>query len=205
MIKNIVFDIGNVLKDWIPSLDAYFGPEKAKRTAAAIWGSGLWNQMDMGIIDEEEILSQMISRDPECREQILYFWNHLEIVCGRFDYAGPWIQALKDAGFKVYFLSNYSRRLREQVPETLYFLPLMDGGIFSCDVKMMKPDLRIYAELCKKYALVPEECLFIDDKQENIDGAIAYGMKAIRFDGYNASYPVIMKYLSEERSANAVK
>ena len=60
----------------------------------------------------------------------------------------------------------------------------MDGGVFSCDVGLIKPEPEIYQLLCSKYGLKMEECVFIDDKQANTDAAKALGMQAITFRGY---------------------
>ena len=75
----------------------------------------------------------------------------------------------------------------------LDFLPYMDGGIFSCYVKMAKPDHAIYHCLCEKYGLNPSECLFTDDMPENIQAAKKCGFQAILFEGYDKTYPAVME------------
>ena len=66
-------------------------------------------------------------------------------------------------------------------PWALEFIPLTDGGVFSCFEKITKPDPEIYLRLCKRYSLKPEECVFIDDTQKNVDAAQKLGMKGIHF------------------------
>ncbi len=200
MIRNVVFDIGQVLKGWHPErISAMFPPDVAKAVYDAVFTSGHWVEMDLGIMDDEAVFEKMIAKAPQYKEEILFFLNHLIEVSERFDYSIPWITQLKELGYHVYFLSNYSRHLRKTVPQTIDFLTFMEGGIFSSDVKLMKPDSKIYELLCNTYGLVPGESLFIDDSQANVDGAIAIGMKAIRFDGYEKSYDKIMMFLQEER------
>ena len=80
-------------------------------------------------------------------------------------------------------------------PEVLDFLPYMDGGLFSCHAKLIKPDPAIYQRLCEKCDLIPEEALFIDDNAANIEAAKRFGLHAIRFEGYEKSYGEIMDYL----------
>lgn len=196
-IKNIVFDIGRVLKGWNPDLVPFFGEKAGKETYDAIWTSGLWAQIDLGIIPDDELLRQMIAKSPQREKEIRWVWDHLDHISEYYSYSAPWIRSLKKEGYHVYYLSNYSERVRKQVPHTLEFLPEMDGGVFSCDVKMVKPDPAIYQYLCKKYGLIPEECLFLDDVQENVDGAIRIGMHSLRFEGYEKSLPVIRAYLKE--------
>ena len=69
-------------------------------------------------------------------------------------------------------------------PDVLDFLPHMDGGVFSCYVQLIKPDPEIYRTLMDKYDLKAEECVFIDDREENVVAARELGMQAIRFENY---------------------
>ena len=196
MIKNIIFDIGLVLVNWHPVLDSIFDKQTAEVVQGVIFESGLWEYLDHGLEDDEIVFEEMIRKAPEYREQIMYILNHLHRIAEQYDYAKSWIQELKDLGYHVYYLSNYSRHLRKTEPELTDFVPMMDGGIFSADVKLVKPDPKIYELLCSQYNLVPAECLFIDDRQENVEAAIRCGMKAIRFDGYGLSYDEIMLFLA---------
>ena len=111
-------------------------------------------------------------------------------------YARQWIAELKQKGFGVYYLSNYSVFLREACPEALEFTKTADGGVFSCDVQLIKPDRAIYAALCEKYHLNPAECLFVDDNPKNIAAAKAFGMQTVLFESYEKQYPEIMKLLA---------
>ena len=53
----------------------------------------------------------------------------------------------------------------------------------SADIHIVKPDIRIYEHLLKTYKLTPEECLFIDDRADNVAGAKSAGMNAVQFNG----------------------
>jgi putative hydrolase of the HAD superfamily len=194
---SIVFDIGNVLIDWNPHLGGVFDPDTAAAVEQAIFGSGLWCSMDLGIEDDRAIMEKMVAQQPEYREQIWQILEHPEIVVKQMEYAKSWIKDLKKRGYGTYYLSNYSRYLREAQPQVLDFVPMLEGGIFSCDVNLVKPDRRIYELLLERYHLVPEACLFVDDRQDNVDGAIACGMRAVRFDGYEQSYAQVMQTLED--------
>jgi epoxide hydrolase-like predicted phosphatase len=91
------------------------------------------------------------------------------------------LQELKQQGYRVFYLSNYSHYTMRSNPEVLNFLPHMDGGVFSCHVKLIKPDPAIFHALFDKYGLAPEECLFVDDQPDNIWASKRLGMKAIRY------------------------
>jgi putative hydrolase of the HAD superfamily len=193
--RNVIFDIGNVLMDWRPRLGGVFDEDTVAVVERAIFDSGLWTSMDYGIEDDREIIEKMVAQAPSYREQIWYVMEHLDLLAEQFDYTKEWIAELKGQGYGVYYLSNYGKYLREQQPQVTDFTPLMDGGIFSCDVHLVKPDRRIYELLCERYNLVPEDCVFVDDRQDNVDGAIAVGMRAVRFDGYEQSYELVMRAL----------
>jgi putative hydrolase of the HAD superfamily len=197
MIKNVIFDIGDVLIRWNPKLGSVFDGDTAAAVEDAIFGSKLWDCLDLGVEEDETIFEKMCALAPSYREQVRYVIDHLDILTGQQDYAKGWIRELKGKGYHVYFLSNYSRHLRQTQPQVTDFVPLMDGGIFSSDVQLVKPDKRIYALLCERYQLVPGECLFIDDRQDNVDAAITCGMHAVRFDGYEQSYGTVMRALED--------
>lgn len=71
----------------------------------------------------------------------------------------------------------------------------MDGGIFSCDVKHIKPDKAIYKELCSTYHIKPEECIFVDDNEANVKAAMEFGMRAIQFTRYEAAKALLDEQL----------
>ena len=198
MIKTVIFDIGNVLIDCRGEeyMCEMFGRELAGPVGAATFGKPYWRQLDQGILGGEEATERMVSDTPELEKEIRRAMEHVGNCLFKQDYAIPWIQELKEKGFQVLFLSNYSGFLREKNPGVLDFLPYLDGGIFSYEVKMIKPDPAIYKCLIERYGLVPEECIFIDDLEENVEAAKELGIHGIVFKGYKNSYEVVMERLS---------
>ena len=73
----------------------------------------------------------------------------------------------------------------------------MDGGVFSCEEKLTKPDIRIYERLCEKYGLVPSECLFTDDLAANIEGAKKVGFNGVLFESYEKNYAEITEMIKK--------
>ena len=86
---------------------------------------------------------------------------------------------LKKQGFSLYFLSNFPADIFEEIRSGYYFFKYFDGGIISAEAKLSKPDSRIYKKLMKKYSLLPEESLFIDDLEANVKAAESIGMKGL--------------------------
>ena len=82
-------------------------------------------------------------------------------------------------------------------PEVLDFLPLLEGGVFSCDVKLIKPQREIYECLAKKFHLNSSECVFLDDIERNIQAARDFGFNAIQFVTFQQAKNDLDKFLSE--------
>ncbi len=187
MIKNIVLDVGRVLAAWEPE-DAMrrmgFDEETVRAVADATVRTPDWDEMDRGALDDEEILARFIARDPSVSKEIRQFVEHVGTAIHRFDYTMDWIARMKENGYRVYILSNYAARTFEQTKEELSFLSLADGAVFSFEIRKIKPEPEIYQTLLSNYGLKPEECLFLDDRPENAEGARALGMNAICFQGY---------------------
>ena len=206
MIKSIVFDIGNVLmrwgyKDWIRTI---YDEETANMVTKSLWDRGYWEKLDQGVWKPWNALSAAINYIPEYEPHIREAFGRVGECLERYDYAIPWIRELKELGYRVYYLSNYPRFLRRLRPDVLDFVPETDGGVFSCDVQLLKPDAAIYARLCAEYGLEPEECLFIDDTEKNCEAARRFGMQAIRFENYEISYPKIMGALKRARCGRPI-
>ena len=199
MIRNMVFDIGNVLMDfrWKEYMRSLFGENEAliQNINQGIWNNGCWAAMDKGEMDGAATLRSAVAFAPQYEKEIKLTLDTVAHAFHKFGYAVPWVQELKGMGLNVYYLSNYSAFSIAANPDVLDFIPCMDGGVFSFEVKAVKPEPEIYRCLCDKYGLKPEECLFTDDVPANVKGAQACGFQGIVFEGYEKTYPVIMKAL----------
>lgn len=200
MVRNVIFDIGRVLIgfEWMDYVHSVLDSEEDIRIVnEAMWKSGIWNERDRGVISEEEALNQMIAQAPDHEAQIREVEERSGEGILRKDYAIPWIEELKTRGFHVFFLSNYSRRVMKLGWNALDFLPYMDGGIFSCEVKMLKPEPGIYSKLLHDYALNAEECVFIDDNPNNIEAASKMGFRTVLFEEREQAVRDLERILSE--------
>ena len=200
MIKTVVFDIGNVLMkfDYMPYIRSLLKDEDTVyRVNGAIWRSGCWGDLDLGR-DVDTVYARMLEVEPEYRREVQLAFENVGQCMFRMDYAIPWIRELKGRGYRVLYLSNYSYYAMQANPDVLDFLPCMDGGVFSCEVGMVKPDPGIYRTLFEKYDLQPSECVFLDDFAENVTAARECGMNAILFDNYTHARNKLEQLLSAE-------
>lgn len=187
MIKTIIFDIGRVLVDWDweEYLRGLFDEDTAKAVGEAYFMHPDYNEFDRGVLSTEEILQRFIKTAPNLEEEIRLCFSRMGETVVQREFAIPWIKELKEKGYQVLFLSNYSYQMRELNPEALSFVKYMDGGVFSCDVKFIKPDPDIYKCILDKYNLIPDECIFIDDNGDNIATAKSLGINAIQYLSFN--------------------
>lgn len=196
MIKNIVFDLGNVLVDFDPArfvLEKTADKEQQKLLIAEIFGSVDWLRFDKGTITKEELSQSVTARLPEelheIAEELLTTWyNGLDPLPQMAELP----QLLKDRGMSVYILSN--------APQDYYLyegkipsLHAFDGVFISSDWKLSKPDREIFRAFYSHFRLNPAECYFIDDTAANILAAEETGMRGFHF---RKNYPALKSELS---------
>lgn len=185
MIRNIVFDMGQVLIYFYPDLFLRrLGVPEADwpLLEREMFRSVEWAQTDRGTLDETGAVEAFCARLPErlhgCVRAMVWDWWKEPLV--PVDGMEELIRELKGLGYGIYLLSNASSRLHEyfpRIPGSQYF----DGKIVSADWKMLKPEREIFQTLFREYDLKPEECLFIDDLPHNVEGAVFSGMSGIIF------------------------
>lgn len=194
MINTVIFDIGNVLVDfrWKEFI-AEFGYDEAmqERIARASVLSPAWNEYDLGMLTEDEVLAGFVKNDPGIEDELKRTYASLEGLLKKMDYAIPWIQELKGQGLQVLYLSNFSKKAETECAAELDFIPYTDGGILSYKEKLTKPDLRIYELLTKRYGLDPMECFFLDDTLSNVKAARVHGYDAEVFTDYLSARQLI--------------
>jgi len=181
VIKNIVFDIGNVLLNFHPHdyLLTKYSPEDADFLFNGIFNTAEWIELDKGTISEEEALERFIGRNPKreglLREMMADFYN----VFTPIESSVTVLYQLKKKGYRILYLSNIHIGIYEYVIDRYDFFKEFEGGIISADVKTLKPGKDIFHKLMKKYEILPEESLFIDDTDPNIATAEKLGFAVI--------------------------
>ena len=184
MIKNIIFDFGCVLINWSQHnlYDTYFGSKE--KTDWFIDNICTWewnNQTDVGKTFASSV-EEKIAEFPEWEKEIRMYWERWEdMIGGTVEGMQDWICELKKAGYKVYGLSNWSAETFPLVKEKFPVFKMMDGIVISGEELIAKPDYRIYQILLNRYNLQANECVFVDDRQSNIDAAKELGIHGITF------------------------
>ncbi len=190
MIKNCIFDFGNVLAVFDPQrLTApYFEDEKLRSEIVGVVFDRLyWDRLDDGTITDEEvkdgIRSRVESKHAERACEVYDGWiKNLEPVDGMIET----VKTLKAKGIKLYLLSNISKGFAKSYSEVKWIkelFELFDGLVFSGEINLVKPDEKIFSYLLDTYGLKAEESVFVDDIEKNIAGAEKAGIKGVLFDG----------------------
>lgn len=187
MIKNVIFDLGNVVLKlkWNVVLDKYSDNQEDKELLnKVIFESEEWQKLDEGTIKKQDAINIMISKLPQRLHNscigIMRDWQEGFVINTQIL---EFINTLKNNGYHTYILSNAPLDVPvylEKANLNKYF----DGKIISAEEKLAKPDKKIYELILNRFSLVPNECLFLDDKPENINGAISCGINGYVFD-YN--------------------
>ena len=129
----------------------------------------------------EELMQAFIHQDPEIEEELRRAYGDITGMVTKRAYAIPWIQELREKGYRVYYLSNFSEKAYEDCADALDFLPYTDGGILSYREKLVKPDPEIYRRLLSRYSLEAQESVFLDDTALNVEAAERLGIHGICF------------------------
>ena len=174
MIKNVVFDIGKVLvhsywKEFMRMKGR--SQETQNKMNELILNSDLWQQIDLGMISLEELIVTVKRNNPKLSKEVDEFsrmYSEFTIVDKEVE---RFLIDLKTQKYQIYILSNYGKEFFEELEKKADFFSHIDGRIISHEVKLKKPDLKIYNLLVEKYDLKPDETVFIDDNKENISVA----------------------------------
>ncbi len=179
----IVFDVGNVLLRYDPlaCLSERF-PAQASRINEAIFQSPHWAEIDRSVMTDEEIFARMVKEAPDMAEwiepAIASYPDMIHPIRETIDL----LPRLKEAGYKLYVLSNFGADYFARTRARFSFFDQFDGLLISGEERVLKPDAAIYLLLIHRFGLNPSRTLFLDDKQENIDGAEAVGLRGLCFE-----------------------
>ena len=181
-MKNIIFDIGSVLIGYRwreMCLDEGWDEEKTDKIGRGFFLNPLWPDFDAGIVRTKELLESVVKAYPDLEEDARFFITSGKKMIVERPKVWKLVEKLKEKGFRLYLLSNYSEELFTVHTEKLPFWEFVDGGVISYEIHQIKPHPPIYEHLMQKYGLKAEECLFFDDRPENTEAARKLGMQAV--------------------------
>ncbi len=186
MIKNVVFDFGQVLVHFDPSymVGKYVTePQDKALLGQVVFDRLYWDKLDAGTITDEEVLSACKARLPKrlwrvCEEIYTHWMDNIPEIDGMEGI----LRELKSQGKRLFLLSNISKAFAERSGE-FPILGCFERKVFSAVCGFVKPSREIFEHLCAECEILPQETLFIDDSAKNIAGAEAYGLRGYLFDG----------------------
>lgn len=184
MIKNVIFDLGNVLLNFKPKEFLLQYTDDLKHIDSfvlKVTSSDTWLKLDRGIETVDNVKNFLIARYPEEKELLIPFFDHWMEMLAPIKSSVEILIKLKQNGYKLFVLSNFIREAFDFITNKHDFLSLFDGKVISFEEKMIKPEKEVYDILLNRYKLLPEECVFIDDHLNFLTPAKQLGMKTILF------------------------
>ena len=188
---NVVFDIGNVLLRFDPDFllpRLVPGLLDGRLTLDMLYGNPLWDKLDLGVLSEEDMAREAarLAGDESLWPQVLPAITRYHELMEPMP-AVDLIPKLHAMGKKVYVLSNYGPEPFARTERRFAGLfAQLDGMVISGHEKIGKPDPAIFRLLLSRYGLNAADCVFIDDRAANVEGAKAVGMKGIVYTGVEA-------------------
>lgn len=185
MIKNIVFDIGNVLVEYFPSKEIEklkTNEDKIKEAKKLLSTEVNYRKYLNGLISLDELLD-------DCNSKYKGFNVEFDLLLSKdtqkylMHEIEPNTKLLENINKKyvTYLLSNIAKEPFEYIYENFKFAKIVKGGVYSYVEHMSKPEPKIYERLIERYNLIPEETIFIDDKIKNVEEAEKLGIKGILY------------------------
>lgn len=199
MIKNVVFDYGNVLVDWNPAylfLPVFGGDEeKCRFFTDNVCNREWFTRMDRGE-DMDRCVAELQVTYPQYADAIAMFRDRWFEMChGDIPSMLDIILELKNKGVGVYGLTNWPAETFAEARRRFRTIGSIDKYVVSSSVKLAKPEPAIYQFLLSKFNLKAQECVFIDDRIDNVNAAKALGMSGIVYPGSAESLRPILNRL----------
>ena len=206
-ISNFVFDFGAVLFEWDPAVRVekhfegeWFGFNNATELAKNIFGHPTWHGFDQGVRSMDSVIESTSKRlgieVDQLTKLIEPIGEDLAPIASSLKILEELrIRKQEKPSYRLFFLSNMPEPYARVLERKHHFLGWFDGGIFSADVKLAKPDLKIYKLLADRCDLDPRETLFIDDQLLNIQAAEELGWRGLHLQSPSLFAEKIKQFL----------
>lgn len=196
MIKNIVFDLGNVILKDMPSIvleNIELTAEEKNKIKELFFDN--WKEIDLGNETLEEHFNNCkfdFNINEDIKEILLNYYRYRPFNKDMIEL----MNKLKNNNYDVFILSNNNKAAYEYIRNLPQF-QCVSGWIISCDYGIAKPNREIYIKLFDKFNIKPKECFFIDDKKENVEAGAALGMKGFVLDYENKNTDELIVNMKE--------
>ncbi|MGH6944760.1 MAG: HAD family hydrolase [Geminicoccaceae bacterium] len=181
----VVFDLGGVLIDWNPRhlyRKLFDGDDAAMERFLAEVCTSEWNVRQDAGRPFAEAVAELVQRHPDRRTLIeAYHLRWPEMVAGPIKGSVEILAELREAGYELHALTNWSAETFALTRPRFDFLTWFESILVSADVGLIKPDPRIFELLLERIGRNAGECLYIDDSARNVAAAEALGFDAIHF------------------------
>jgi FMN phosphatase YigB (HAD superfamily) len=189
MIKNVIFDLGNVLikADFSIFKDKLCANGVSKEIFMEVFArnSKLQTEFESGIIGKDEFISTCV----RLFHGILSKETFIECFNGMFEEITEMKDFLNELArskkYKLYVLSNTNPIHFEYATNKYDYINVIENVLLSYRLKCLKPDDSIYEKIIKENNIIPEETIFIDDLEKNCDVAEKFGIKTIHYTDHN--------------------
>jgi len=182
MIRNVVFDVGNVLARvrWAELLmdDLGLDMETTKALSRATVSHPSWSEWDRGYTDEH-VMARFIADAPQLESDIRRLFEVLPRICIEYPTSLQWVDGLRARGYRVLLLTNFGRNAFLHADPPFRFVSHVDGILASFEVGLEKPDPAIFHELESRFGILPAETVFLDDTAVNTASADKLGYHTI--------------------------
>jgi putative hydrolase of the HAD superfamily len=144
-----------------------------------------WHRLETGEIGLDEYFKGVVERAPEVLGRPIdldaYRQFTRDMPLGIHWPVVHRIRRLRDDGLRLGLLTNNVKEFGSAWRATFPVDELFDVVVDSSEVKMRKPDRRIYLLTCERLGVQPSSTVFVDDNRDNVEAARAVGMEAIQF------------------------
>jgi putative hydrolase of the HAD superfamily len=194
-IKNVVFDVGNVLVRWSPMevISSVFPEFEVCDFCEKM--RPIWLDLNRGKLSEEEAIDHYQDLFNVPRERFARLLRELLHHQQPIDGSIALLEELQAHNVNLFSITDNTKEFMEYHRKHSAFPKYFTDIIVSADLGILKPDPRIYIHLLKKHGLNASESVFIDDLEINVEGAINVGMKAFQFTDSASSKKQLMDLL----------
>jgi putative hydrolase of the HAD superfamily len=196
-MKNIVFDIGNVLVKWSPSdiVETLFPEEPDKEALTLkIFKSPIWYDLNLGKLKIDEAIQLYKNELPSHSKQISSLFEVVKESLIPLKGSFELLQKIHETGRPLYSITDNINEIMVYLRARYSFWDKFKGVIVSAEEGVLKPNPQIYQTLLIRYGLVASDTLFLDDFEKNVIGAREVGMHAIQFTTAEACQKILQDH-----------